>query len=378
MANVRFNIDKKNILLIYHISARDIVKLSIREQIDFDCWDRTKGRVKGRSHNAFRLNRLLTDLILFVDNTRIEFKTRGVRLTGPILKKLLIERIFGVDVVEQISFYDYAKSWIKSRKLAPATIKVQNNAIAVLYKRWPKLTFDTISLAWLSQFNREMDQHSQNYRSMIIRRLKEMMDAAYADGLHTNIIYQNRKFSIKTIATDHIYVPQVWIDKLYDKLGTLEPRHHNAAIIFLIGCMCGQRWQNYSIIKKSFIVITDGVPYISVVQPKTTTRVTIPVSERLISLLDMDPHELSQQKFNQYIKEAFTQIGYPDADRVSSHTARRTFATLSVLAGVDTSLIMKITGHKSEKTFRLYIKMDDVIAAAAAAPSIIAYQDKKA
>ena len=42
---------------------------------------------------------------------------------------------------------------------------------------------------------------------------------------------------------------------------------------------------------------------------------------------------------------------------VTSHTARRSFATNAFLAGVPTLSIMKITGHKTEASFMRYIKM---------------------
>ncbi len=44
---------------------------------------------------------------------------------------------------------------------------------------------------------------------------------------------------------------------------------------------------------------------------------------------------------------------------VSSHTARRSFATNAYLSGIPTLKIMKFTGHKKESTFLKYIKMDE-------------------
>lgn len=44
---------------------------------------------------------------------------------------------------------------------------------------------------------------------------------------------------------------------------------------------------------------------------------------------------------------------------VTTHTARRTGATLMYLEGVDTLSIMKITGHKTEKEFKKYIRVGE-------------------
>jgi hypothetical protein len=42
---------------------------------------------------------------------------------------------------------------------------------------------------------------------------------------------------------------------------------------------------------------------------------------------------------------------------LTTHTARRSFATNEFLAGTPTLTIMAITGHKTEKAFLRYIKL---------------------
>ena len=75
------------------------------------------------------------------------------------------------------------------------------------------------------------------------------------------------------------------------------------------------------------------------------------------------PKSLSNQKFNDYIKEAGKLAGMAEKGRlstnpelqlwqcISSHTARRSFATNYYLQGFPTIDLMKVTGHKTEKAF---------------------------
>ena len=84
----------------------------------------------------------------------------------------------------------------------------------------------------------------------------------------------------------------------------------------------------------------------------------------------------SQQKFNDYIKEALQKIGLDNPEQVvtykkgirkeevvpkyslvSSHTARRTFITQSILRGIPTPVIQTITGHSDLRSFSKYIKI---------------------
>ena len=50
-------------------------------------------------------------------------------------------------------------------------------------------------------------------------------------------------------------------------------------------------------------------------------------------------------------------ISEPKYNLVTTHTARRTFITLSLEKGMRPEVVMKITGHKDWKSFKKYIKI---------------------
>jgi integrase len=87
---------------------------------------------------------------------------------------------------------------------------------------------------------------------------------------------------------------------------------------------------------------------------------------------------LSNQKFNEYVKEVCKLAGINDPIEVqktrggvrkkeikekweltTSHTARRTFASNLYLEGVPIKFIMKFTGHKTIQSFMSYIHVTD-------------------
>ena len=45
-------------------------------------------------------------------------------------------------------------------------------------------------------------------------------------------------------------------------------------------------------------------------------------------------------------------------EEISSHTCRRTFCTLKFLKGMPSHAIMKFSGHKTERNFVKYLKLD--------------------
>ena len=88
------------------------------------------------------------------------------------------------------------------------------------------------------------------------------------------------------------------------------------------------------------------------------------------------PRLLSNQRFNEYIKEVARIAGIdqieakretiggkeiatkrPKYELITSHAGRRSFATNMYLAGLPSITIMAITGHKTEKSFMKYLKI---------------------
>lgn len=54
---------------------------------------------------------------------------------------------------------------------------------------------------------------------------------------------------------------------------------------------------------------------------------------------------------------------YKKFELIASHTCRRSFCTNEYLKGTPTLFIMKISGHRTERNFLKYIKVDEQLAA---------------
>src|SRR5262249_25547837 len=117
--------------------------------------------------------------------------------------------------------------------------------------------------------------------------------------------------------------------------------------------------------------------YIDIVQQKEGERVFIPLYPKLKKhahkIIKKYPNgfpEISEQKFNNYIKELCEDAGFTRKhtitiqsgknknshtefryNLISTHTARRTFATLADKEKIPHKIIMKVTGHKSYDEF---------------------------
>lgn len=124
--------------------------------------------------------------------------------------------------------------------------------------------------------------------------------------------------------------------------------------------------------------IKDG--FITFRQQKTNEKVTIPIHPAVIEVLEkynyQMPKPLSNQRFNEYIKEVakvagidqmetitktvggiLTSTQVPKYSLIGSHTGRRSFCTNMYLRGIPTYTIMAISGHRTEKSFLKYLRV---------------------
>jgi integrase len=147
--------------------------------------------------------------------------------------------------------------------------------------------------------------------------------------------------------------------------------------LFIIGCWTGLRFSDLDQIS------TDKIKEnrITLKQRKTGKKVVIPVNYTVNEILEKYnnklPEPISNQKFNEYLKEAAKLANlnevflkttsknglniekrYLKHELITSHTARRSFCTNLYEMGVPTLSIMALSGHQTEQAFLKYIKTD--------------------
>lgn len=148
--------------------------------------------------------------------------------------------------------------------------------------------------------------------------------------------------------------------------------------LFLIGIYSGQRFSDYSVFEKEDLVSTPQGDMIIKKSEKQEHHSFIPIHKKLKVLLDKynwQMPKIASQNFNPHIQKICRKIGMTESvktinyigtkknieykqkcDMVTSHTARRTFITISAEKGMPDHIIMKITGIKDSKTLEKYKK----------------------
>ncbi|RYF58179.1 MAG: site-specific integrase [Cytophagaceae bacterium] len=254
---------------------------------------------------------------------------------------------------------------------------------ATTYRR--PVDFETIDLAFYEAFTTYLTKKqglAVNTVGKYIKTLKVFLNEAAAKakglGIEVNPEYRNSRFKTLKEDADNVFLTESELKLLIDLNLADNPRLDRVRDLFLVGCYTGLRFSDFTAIRPEYV--HNGL--IRMEQFKTQGRVVIPCHPVVTAMLDkydgVLPHSISNQKMNDYVKElcklaeitqrenkSITKGGkrvmrtVEKWEIVSTHTARRSFATNMYVLGVPAITIMKITGHKTEKAFMRYIKLDE-------------------
>ena len=244
-----------------------------------------------------------------------------------------------------------------------------------------KLNFNQIDKKFYNTFINyctNTKNHSTNTLSRNIGLFKTFMNWAVLNRYTYKLDFQEFK-NIKKEITDEVALSKEQVVEIFNFDFSNNQRLERVRDLFVFGCFTGMRYSNYSKMKKNDIIDS----HIKVRDVKDNRKqLNIPLndySSYLLKKYDYRLPEISNQKFNVYIKEVIKIVGYtenikktsklgneivetvtPFYERISSHTARRSFITIMKTDKVPDKIIMGFTGHKSLEVFNQYYKPNDI------------------
>jgi integrase len=210
-----------------------------------------------------------------------------------------------------------------------------------------------------------------------IKTIKTFLNDAKEKGFNSYIKYQSKSFKKLTEESDNIYLNKEELNQFYQHDFSSQKYLERVRDLFIVGCWTGLRFSDLQQITPDKIQGN----LIRLKQKKTGDPVIIPLHHTVIEILKKYdgklPKQISIQKYNDYLKDAAkiaelnaifvktvshkgmnVEKKYPKHELISSHTARRSFCTNAYKDNIPTLSIMSISGHKTEKAFLLYIKVD--------------------
>lgn len=410
--------DNKALIYLQFLYNKRRLYFSFGQKIKVGNWSEGKERVKSNKETTEDGKHSLNDLLDNLEKICIKSYTSELKNGIPepeVLKKYLQDFIDKnkdqpdsnkPTLYKLIDLFVTGKIKYKGRNKSPNTIKTYKTALRHLkefehIKKY-KVDFETITLDFYYKFvdflsvrekhkaainqlwNKKENIKSLGINSIAkdIQVLKVFMLEAVDFGYTNNLQFNHKKFTVSREETDAVYLTEKELNKLYKTDVSNNKRLEQARDLFLFGSFVGLRYSDYSNIKEDNIVNIDGDRFIKLKTQKTKEQVIIPCNRTVLEIFEKYnynpnnlPKSISNQKLNDYIKEVALLAGLTEKGRlvthperelykcISSHTARRSFATNLYLEGYPTIEIMKITGHKTEKAFMKYIRVTKLDAA---------------
>jgi integrase len=382
-----FILQKNNAIYLYHwYGSSTPIKISTNLKIDPSKWNKNKQRAlkddisyKGAFINKELIryeNALYRALEYFKFNggfsgSNVNQKVREFISNGEYTKPKKSPEYFLPFYTEL--YEDYKKRKVNNFKGYGTTL----NHLKTFFGN-SKPTFKDIDTNFYVKYNNYLLKLglAKNTISGHWKFIKAVMSEAKFRKLHTNSDYD--MFKRPKEDTDKVFLTEKEINSIYNL--KLTGRLDKARDYFIVGCLTGLRFSDWDKLEKS--IIKDGIA--SIRSQKTNELSMIPIHKKVLAILNKYdegklPKKPSNQKVNEYIKEIAELAGInetvesritkggkqvitkdPKYSLISTHTARRSFATMLVLKGESPYLIMQITGHKSLASFEKYVRINEL------------------
>ncbi|WP_336687363.1 phage integrase SAM-like domain-containing protein [Chryseobacterium bernardetii] len=357
---------------------------------------------KQRIHENKQVNYRLIELRKLIETS---YKSTNQHIDSEWLKNVIYPKVEST-TPEKMEFTEYCDIFLKSRGTTISNAyKTKVNSIKAIveqyikYRKLKRLLLTDIDNDFKNDFENyciNVEEYSVNYFE---RNFKFIKTIAYHAHANSYPIYNGlNRIKCKTEKTMFVFLTPEEL-KTIENTTFSEEHLETAKDWLLISCYSGQRVSDFMRFDVSMIYkrkVKNGERYfIDFIQKKTGKQVLLPLSEKIINILNKRnwnfPRKMSEQNYNEHIKKVCELVGidepiegtlsvkseaehiknrkknnyrkiqghFPKYMLVSSHIGRRSFASNN-FGRIPTPLLMTATGHSTPNMLMKYIgKIDE-------------------
>lgn len=369
------------------------------EKIDPKYWSKTKASyIKPSYDDDSTLDTYLKGLVKKIEKIVREAKSDDKTITVEYIKAKFLENSNQDTEKTFFPIFDKFLAASESSK-THGTIKNYKNSLKCfkdfgINKNF-SFDFELINNSFYEDFVEYLiktKEFSNNTIGKNVKVLKTFLNWTIENKYNHNLEF--KKFKVTRENIEIIYLTDIELKNLLSltvtdeiisearkefKLEISKETMERARDLFCFGCFTGLRFSDIASLAKNNIKENE----IQVRTLKTKDMLIIPLIPQAAAILKKYENSLpviSNQKLNQALKALGKgakinqdvaiqryrgakrlDLKTPKYSLITTHTARRTFITLSLEKGIRPEVVMSITGHKDYKTFKAYIKITDTI-----------------
>ncbi|SMG49451.1 Site-specific recombinase XerD [Marivirga sericea] len=370
------------------------IRKSIKDsKIKQSSWNNTKARVKNVTVNS---KGITSELI----NARLEELEENIRKINKVVlrenirlnEEYILSKLENPQTIDarNISFFQAFDEFLEICKGHKANNTVKNyTTIRNFIERFQtdtkyKIELELIDFGFyekLRDYAFKKKNVADNYFVKVISVLKTFMNWAIDKRYCKATDF--KKFRTHEREKEVIYLTKEELFKLYNHNFESRKLDH-VKDTFCFACFTGLRFSDLRTLESSNIL--EGY-IIKNIQKTKEVGSKIPLNRFAQEILDKYRDTIhyplptiSEQKYNKYIKECCEKIEIdtpttiveyrgnqsfqktvPKHKLITSHVARKTFVTNSLIFGMKELVVRSITGHKKESSFKKYVKIADNI-----------------
>ncbi len=254
-----------------------------------------------------------------------------------------------------------------------------NHLVGFQQQKGFAVDFDTITPAFAERFTSYLLEEvklTDNSIAKVLARLKSFLSYAVDHGLTVNRGFDKLKWNRQEPDILTLTESELQAIEAVDLSG--RPALQNARALFLLSCYTGLRYSDLIAIRTEHL---QG-DKLRLRTQKTRDSVTIPLRASARALVEQvlagEIYLIANQKLNGYLKELAKRAGldtpvelvryrggqrdcqlFQKWQRITCHTGRRTFVTLSLERRIRPEVVMKVTGHRSWQSFKRYVNITE-------------------
>ena len=326
-------------------------------------------------------------------------------LTGAALQPSDIEKKFkpsahGSPLGDVVTFSEHVTRFIELREnvLEHGTVKVFKtcfnnlNLFAIAKLKKNAVDFQDFDIDFPLKFQSwcyaPPRKHSRNYVAKLFDVIRQFLRDAEEHDIDAGKAWKTSKYVIGRTQVDEISLSLAEVEKLYRL--DVSKNLQEIKDLFVLACLTGLRFSDVTRVNQSNIIQlkNKSIKALKIDTIKTGEKVIVPLHPFAVAILDRLIERKGikppcNQVFNRALKDlgklaAITEgvslrVNIGGKQKIdtkakyhfmTTHTARRSFATIAYMEyKIPAALIMKITGHRTEKEFFRYIRISQEQAA---------------
>ena len=338
-----------------------------------DIWDAKAGKAAGRSAEAGRINRMLSDINASLNTIYHEMQRRDNYVTAEKVKNEFLGHSDNHETILALfqKHNDDVKQLIGISKTKATYQKYEvtkRHLTEFIQRKYhlSDISIKEITPMFITDFElylRTACKCGYNTTAKFMQFLKRIIIIARNNGILEKDPFANYKIRLEKVDRGYLTEDEI---KIILKKKMASERLEHVRDLFIFSCFCGLAYSDVANlreenIRKSF----DGNLWIMTKRQKTNTDVNVPLLDIPKMILKKYKGKLpngkilpviSNQKLNAYLKEIADICGIKK--NLTFHLARHTFATTTTLAKcVPIETVSKMLGHTNIETTQIYARI---------------------